>query len=716
MRKIFLLLLAISLGWANFIFAQYQYPFQNPELCIDERITDLISRLTLEEKESLMLYNAQSVEMLQIPSYNWWNECLHGVARAGRATVFPQAIGLAATFNEELIKQVGEVISDEGRAKYNEAVNRGIREQYLGLTYWTPNINIFRDPRWGRGQETYGEDPFLTGRIGLAFVKGIQGDDPKYLKAAACAKHFAVHSGPEKVRHKFNAVVSNNDLWNTYLPAFKTLVDSGVAGVMCAYNRTNDEPCCGSNTLLTKILRNDWNFKGYIVSDCWALQDIWAEHQYVPGADEAAALAIKNSVNVNCGVVYKNITEAVSKGLINEKEVDNALGNALRILFRLGWFDKTDNTPWSTYGAERVASNDHIKFARKTAAQSIVLIKNNDVLPLSKDIKNVLVTGPNATSMEALWANYNGYSDQMVTVLEGVLGKVKPSAIVNFNEGCRLTDDFNFRGLWHTGSADAIIAVIGINSMIEGEEGDAILSKFSGDRNDIQLPANQIEFIKTLKKSGKPVITVIMAGSALSLKEIEPYSDAILYAWYPGEQGGNAIADVIFGDYNPSGRLPITLYNSIDDLPPFDDYAMKGRTYRYFNGKVQYPFGFGLSYSNFEYSDFKIKKQTFSKQDKNIDLDLTIRNLSNYDGDEVVQVYCCKLDINPDRPLKSLVSFVKVNIPKGTAKNVRVVLPIKNLEWYNLQFQNYIVEPGQYEIMVGRSSLDIKWKTIVKII
>lgn len=687
--------------------AQYQYPFQNPNLDTDARIQDLIGRLTLEEKASLMVHNTYGIERLGIPAYDWWNECLHGVARAGRATIFPQAIGMAATFDADLIHRAATVISDEGRAKYNEGVRIGNRGRYNGLTFWTPNINIFRDPRWGRGHETYGEDPFLTATIGTSFMKGIQGNDPKYLKAAACAKHFAVHSGPEALRHEFNAVVNESDLRNTYLPAFKTLTQNGVAGVMCAYNRTNDEACCGGNILLSTILRKEWGFGGYIVSDCWALDDIWKFHKITLNAPETAALSIKNSVNINCGVTYKAIPEAVNKGLTTEVEVDAALTDALRILFRLGWFDPTEQLPWAKLGANDVATPKHLAVSREVAAKSIVLLKNNNILPLSKDIKSLFVTGPNATSFEALWANYFGYSAQLVTPLEGIVGKVSAATIVEYSDGCALAEDFNFRGLWKGKETEVTIAFVGLNSLLEGEEGDASLSKYKGDRNDLELPANQIEFVKKLKEAGKPVVVVVMGGSALSLRSIEPYADAILMAWYPGEQGGNAIADVLFGDVNPAGRLPLTFYKNISDLPPFDDYNMKGHTYRYFGGEVEYPFGYGLSYTSFKYEPAKLQKQKI-KTDEILNLELAVVNSGALDGEEVVQLYYQKEGKDENRPLKSLVGFQRIAVPKGEKVPVCFAIPAELFEWYNVKTKQYEVEKGKYQLMIGTSSNEIK--------
>ena len=702
-QKKFLLPLIICMAACSGPQQVYEYPFRNPGLPIEERVTDLISRLTLEEKASLMLYNAAPIERLGIPAYNWWNEALHGVARAGRATVFPQAIGMAATFDEELVLRVATTVSDEGRAKYNEAVKAGNRGQYLGLTYWTPNINIFRDPRWGRGQETWGEDPYLTGRMGMAFVKGLQGDDPRYLKTAAAAKHFAVHSGPEATRHEFNAVVSDFDLYNTYLPAFKTLVEGGVAGVMCAYNRLDGEACCASPALLTDILRNRWGFKGYIVTDCWALQDMITHHKMVSSAAEAAAMAVKNSVNINCGVVYRRIPEAFAKGLITETELNDALAGCLRILFRLGWFDEQEKTPWKNLGDNDVATDAAKALARETAAKSMVLLKNNGVLPLRKDLRNIYVTGPNAAALEPLWSNYHGVSGELVTVLEGVTAKVSPHTVVNYNQGCAIVNDTLFRGLWLAGDSEVVVAVMGLNSLLEGEAGDAWMSEYGGDRFDIGLPANQVKYIKRLSESGKPVVAVIMAGSAVSLNEIEPYADAILYAWYPGEQGGNAVADVLFADVSPAGRLPVTIYKSAADLPPFDEYAMAGRTYRYFDGEPEYPFGYGLSYTTFEYSGLKASEYDISGSGT-IRLEVTVKNTGLVDGEEVVQIYYRHMNPPDNKAIKSLVAFRRVFIPAGSNLTIEFSIPASRLEHYSELTGRYEIFAGEYQFMASGSS------------
>ena len=705
MRNFFLTgLIAVLTACAGNV-QKYEYPFRDSRLSVDERTADLISQLTLEEKASLMLYNSAPVERLGIPAYNWWNEALHGVARAGRATVFPQAIGLAATFDDDLVQNVASVISDEGRAKYNEAVKAGNRGQYFGLTYWTPNINIFRDPRWGRGQETYGEDPFLTGQMGLAFVRGLQGDNPRYLKTAAAAKHFAVHSGPEATRHEFDAEIYDYDLYNTYLPAFKTLVDGGVAGVMCAYNRLDGEPCCASPALLTEILRNSWGFNGYVVTDCWALQDMITHHKVVGTAAEAAALAIKNRVNINCGVVYRKIPEAFVNGLITEKELDDALAGGLKILFRLGWFDEVDKTPWKNLGKNDIATAENKSLARETAGKSLVLLKNNGVLPLNKEIRKIYVTGPNAAAMEPLWSNYNGLSGELVTVLEGISGKVSPQTAISYNSGCALTNDTLFRGTWLIADSEVVIAVMGLNSLLEGEEGDAWLSDFGGDRNHIGLPDNQVRYIKKLAEGGKPIIVVVMAGSAVSLSEIEPYADAILYAWYPGEQGGNAVADILFGDVNPAGRLPVTIYKSVTDLPPFEEYSMLGRTYRFFEGVPEYPFGFGLSYTTFEYPKFIASGREFGVQDV-IKLEVTVRNNGVTNGEEVLQIYGKSHDTGCGPLLKSLVAFKRVPVGAGRETKIDFEIPVSQLQVWDAIEEKFILRTGEYSFFAAKNSSD----------
>lgn len=683
-----------------------QYPFNNPSLPVDKRVHDLLDRLTTEEKVSLLLYNSPGVERLGIPAYNWWNEALHGVGRAGRATVFPQAIGMAATFNDALLQQVATVISNEARAKYNIAVKNNNRGQYLGLTFWSPNINIFRDPRWGRGHETYGEDPLLTGRMGTAFVKGMQGDDPRYYKTVACAKHFAVHSGPEHSRHSFNAVVSANDLHNTYLPAFKKLVtEAKVGGVMCAYNRLDSLPCCGSSFLLQDILRKEWGFKGYLVTDCWALDDIFRYHQYVKTPEEAAAIAIKNGVNVECGNTLNTLQNAMKQGLLTELDIDASLAINLEVLMKLGWFDKQDKTAFAQLGEKDINNEAGRQLARKTAAQSMVLLKNsNNTLPLSKNLQRILVTGPNADDINVLLANYNGNSGNMVTVLEGITSAVSSSTVIYHNRGCDLTDTVLQNVHWMTGEADAVVAVMGLSPLLEGENGDAYLSQAGGDKKDISFPYAQLKYLQQLReKTKKPLVVVITAGSAIELKEVEKIADAVLLAWYPGEQGGNAVADILFGKVNPAGRLPVTFYQSNNDLPAFEDYSMKGRTYRYFNGEVQHPFGFGLSYTSFDYNGLVV-----SSSSSGYSFHFSIKNTGNLIGDEVPQLYVRRVSAGAGEPIKQLKDFKRVSITSGKAVKVNLQLKISELEYFDEQKGKWLIYPGEYEIMIGGSSEDKK--------
>ncbi|MBN1339376.1 MAG: glycoside hydrolase family 3 C-terminal domain-containing protein [Bacteroidales bacterium] len=689
----------------------YTFTFQNPAVSVEERIDDLVSRLTTEEKASLMLYNSPSIDRLGIPEYNWWNECLHGVARAGKATVFPQAIGMAATFDDGLIFRIATAISDEARAKYNASLRKENRAQYLGLSFWTPNINIFRDPRWGRGQETYGEDPFLTAKMGVAFVQGLQGNDPDHLKTAACAKHYVVHSGPEKIRHHFNAVPPERDFMETYLPGFMALVrDAKVEAVMCAYNRTYDEPCCGSGYLLNDLLRKEWGFQGHIVSDCWALDDIWLRHKTVETQAEAAAMAAMAGVNLNCGYIYKYLPEAIEKNLIDQKILDEALRPLLRTRFRLGLFDPPDAGPWDNIPASVVNCEAHRKLAREAAVKSIVLLKNEgNVLPLSKEkIKNLLVLGPVAADVTSLFGNYNGFSGEMVTFLEGITGKSDAGTIVEYNQGFMFHNDTLMHGFWQAGRADAVIVCMGINSLYEGEEGDAMLNPYGGDRMAIELPGNQLEYLRKMKdKIGdKPLIVVLTGGSATAIPEIDSLANAILFAWYPGEQGGNALADILFGEVNPSGRLPVTFYRSTTDLPPFEDYGMEGRTYRYFRGEPLYPFGYGLSYSSFVYSE-----PVAATESDILRLSLKIRNAGEHNGEEVVQVYASKMQPEQWRPRKQLIGFQRVNLNKGEEKLVRFEIKKEHLRYWDVEKQDYIVEPGVYEIQAGSSSEDIRLTT-----
>jgi beta-glucosidase len=690
--------------------AQQLPVFRDASKPINERVNDLISKLTLAEKASLLGYRSQAVPRLNIPAYNWWNEGLHGVARAGDATIFPQAIAMAATFDDGLIKQVSNVISTEARAKYNLANAKGQHQQYMGLTFWSPNINIFRDPRWGRGQETYGEDPYLTSKIGTAYVQGLQGNDPLHLKASATAKHFAVHSGPESERDRFDAVIDQKDLRETYLYAFRALVKGGVESVMSAYNRVNGVPNSTNKFLLTDVLRKEWGFNGHVVTDCGALDDVYQTHKVLPGRTEVAAAAIKAGVDLDCSsILQTDVIKAIDRKLITEKEVDNALAALLRTQIKLGFFDDPAASPFKSYGDDSIHNAAHIALARKVSQQSMVLLKNsNNILPLKKDAyPSIMVLGPNATSFDAMVGNYHGVSDKVVTFVEGITGAVDKATRVEYDLGAGNRDTTHFGGIWAAGNADVTVAVIGLNPTLEGEAGDAFLSESGGDKKDLSLPAGDIAFMRELRKSvKKPIIAVVTAGSDVDIAAIEPYADAIILAWYPGEQGGNALADLIFGTVSPSGHLPLTFYRSIKDLPPFNDYNMKGHTYRYFNGPVQYPFGFGLSYTTFNYQ-WQQQPQTKYTAKDTIKLSVQIANTGNTDADEVAQAYIQYPQL--DRmPIKELKSFKRVSIKKGDKQTIILSIPVSDLQKWDLKKNGWKLYDGQYTVTIGSNSEDKK--------
>jgi beta-glucosidase len=700
MKKIFFSISVIAVCAS----AMSQEAFRNTALPFDARVKDLVSRLTLEEKIGQMIYAAPAIPRLNIPEYNWWNEALHGVGRSGTATVFPQAIGLAATFNDGLIKQVSTAISDEARAMYNAAIKKGYHMHYGGLTFWTPNINIFRDPRWGRGQETYGEDPYLTSTIGVAFVQGLQGNNPKYLKVAACAKHFAVHSGPEKLRHEFNAKANMKDLWETYLPAFKALVDNKVEAVMCAYNRTNDEPCCGNTYLLQDVLRKQWNFKGHIVSDCWALTDFYEGHKVVPTAAQAAALALQRGVNLECGSTFPALKDAYNQKLVTESQIDSALTILLRTRFKLGLFDPSSANPYNAIPVSVINSAQHRALARKTAQQTIVLLKNNGVLPLKNDLKKYFVTGPLATSVDALIGNYYGVNNDLVTILEGLTAQIQPGSQLHYRPGTMLDRDNINPQDWASGTAkvsEATIMVMGINGFLEGEEGESIASPTAGDRLDYNIPKNQIDFLKKLRAGNKrPIIAVVTGGSPMNLSEVHEIADAVLLVWYPGEEGGNAVADVIFGKVSPSGRLPITFPKSLSQLPAYEDYSMKGRTYRYMTAEPMYPFGYGLSYTNFEYGGLKLSKNAVG-ENESLKVEVMVKNTGKRASDEVVQLYLTQQN-EKDAPLYSLKGFKRVSIAAGASTKVSFDVTPAMLKQVNQNGESVLM-PGTIKISVGGS-------------
>jgi beta-glucosidase len=831
---------------------EFEYDFQNPFLSAETRIADLITRMTLEEKISQLTNNSSAIERLGIPEYDWWNECLHGVARAGRATVFPQAIGLSATWNTDLIYKTADVISTEARAKHHEAVRNDDRARYKGLTFWTPNINIFRDPRWGRGQETYGEDPYLTSRIGVAFVKGLQGDDPKYLKAAGCAKHFAVHSGPEPLRHEFDITVSDRDLWETYLPAFEALVkEAEVEAVMCAYNRYDGEACCGSDRLLIDILRNQWGFGGHIVSDCWAVVDIYQNHKIVETAPEAAAIALKSGTDVNCGSTFPSLKDAAKMGLVSEKDIDRALINLLNTRFKLGMLDPPEMVKYAQIPCSENDTEAHRQLSLRVAQESIVLLKNEDNrLPLKKDLNKIAVIGPTADSYEMLLGNYSGTPSKYVTPLQGIKNKISDKTKVVFEQGVNLAkggvikhtlssrmlnsdgrkglklecfkntdmtgepfftkvdeiprtenwvwgagipdlsreselslrwsgtvnvpetgdykltvkgngnyqlviddnvlvENFNdnpgsngnnhmhlekdkaysfkleyfkkqgFPGLsveWEllgidhfkhalnlAADADVIIYVGGLTAQLEGEEMPVDYEGFKGgDRTNIKLPGVQLGLLKALHSTGKPVVLVITSGSALAVNWANENIPAIVQLWYPGQEGGTALADVLFGDYNPAGRLPVTFYKSVGQLPPFEDYNMKGRTYRYFEDEPLYAFGYGLSYSDFEYSNMSITPEKLGKGD-NISVSVEVKNNSQVNGDEVVQVYITDNESDYPVPVKSLKAFKRIHLKAGQREKVKFDLKPDDFGLYD-DAMNRVIEPGTFTVMVGGSS------------
>jgi beta-glucosidase len=658
-------------------------PYQDPRLPLETRVHDLISRMSLSEKVSQMMNDAPPIGRLGVPRYEWWSEALHGVARSGTATIFPEPIGMAATFDDSLVHQVGSAISDEARAMYNAAVREDYRQRFGGLTFWTPNINIFRDPRWGRGQETYGEDPFLTARMGVALVRGMQGDDPHYLKIAACAKHYAVHSGPEKLRHVFNAVASPHDLWDTYLPAFHALVtDAHVEAVMCAYNRTNDEACCSNTFLLQDVLRDQWHFKGHIVTDCDALQDIYEGHKLAPDRVHAAALALQRGVNLNCGDTYGALTDAVAQGLVTESLLDSSLAVLLRTRFRLGMFDPS--TPFDHIPASVINSPAHRALALDAARKSLVLLKNNGVLPLKDNLATYFLTGPNAAATDVLLGNYFGVNPNLVTILEGLSGHIRPGSQLQYKQGI-LLDRENINPIdWTTGdarSADACIVVLGISGLLEGEEGESIASPSAGDRLDYNIPANQIEFLRKIKVGNPhPVIAVITGGSPMNLSEIQDLADAVLLVWYPGEEGGNAVADVLFGRVSPSGKLPVTFPKSFDQLPAYTDYGMKGRTYRYMDSVPMYPFGFGLSYTTFAFSGLHASRSA---------VDVTVRNTGPMASDEVVQLYLTYPDV-PGAPRYALKGFKRLHLGVGEHRLVHFAMTPEMLALVNDAGQSYV--------------------------
>ena len=638
--------------------------YKNTELSVGERAEDIVSKMSVQEQAEQLKYDAPAIERLGLSAYNWWNEGLHGVARAGTATMFPQAVGLAAMFDDDLMYDVGSVIGDEARAKYNEFSKHGNHDIYKGLTLWTPNVNIFRDPRWGRGQETYGEDPFLTSRLGTEFVKGMQGDSD-VIKAAACAKHFAVHSGPEAVRHEFDAEVSAKDLEETYLPAFEALVkDAKVEGIMGAYNRVNGEASCASRFLQSKL--DKWGFDGYFVSDCWAIRDFHTHHGLTKSAEESAALALKTGCDLNCGNTYLHILIALQEGLISEDDIRKACVQLMKTRIRLGMLD--DATEYDAIPYSVVASNENKALSLECAEKSMVLLKNDGILPLNRDnIETIAVIGPNADSRAALEGNYNGTADRYITFLEGIQDAFDGRVIYaqgsqlykDRSSGLTLPDDRIAEAETAAEQADVVILCVGLDATIEGEEGDTGNEFSSGDKADLRLPAAQRRLVKSIISKNKPLIIVTAAGSAIN---VEADCNALIHAWYPGQFGGMALADIIFGDVSPSGKLPVTFYENADELPDFCDYSMKNRTYRYAQGNILYPFGYGLTYSKFECSDLEYSNGTAS---------VTVTNIGDRETEDVVEFYI--KDTSPDAvPNHRLCGFKRVSLDAGESTIVSV--------------------------------------------
>lgn len=687
--------------------------YQDETLSFEERAADLAAHMTLEEKVYQTLHGAAAIERLGVKAYNYWNEALHGVARAGVATVFPQAIGLAATFDEDFLERIAEVISDEGRAKFNVQQKYSDYDIYKGLTFWSPNVNIFRDPRWGRGHETFGEDPYLTSRLGVRFIEGMQGKDEKYMKVAACAKHFAVHSGPEDIRHSFNAEATAQDMRETYLPAFKACVkEAGVEVVMGAYNRTNGEPCCGSKTLLEDILRDEWQFKGHVTSDCWAIKDFHEFHMVTANAVESVALAMNRGCDLNCGNIYGNLLKAVEQGLVKEETIETAVTRLLTTRMKLGLFDEPEKVPYNTINYDVVDCREHQQINEEAARKSAVLLKNEDqLLPLNKDaIKTIGVIGPNGNNRKALVGNYEGTASEYITILEGIQRYVGEDVRVMFSEGCHLCksktqvlaeeNDRMSEVRAVADCSDVIIACMGLDASLEGEEGDEGNEFASGDKPNLELPGLQEEVLKVLVETGKPIVLVLLSGSALAVNYADQEIPAILQGWYPGARGGKAIAEILFGEYSPEGKLPVTFYRTTEELPEFTDYSMKNRTYRYMKNEALYPFGYGLSYTKMNCSDAKVEPEGADYK-----VSAMLSNDGKMDGAETLQVYVkvCREDA-PNWQLKAL---KKISLKAGEKKTVSLILKEEDLGLYNEQGTKMLYA-GDYEIYVGTSQPDAR--------
>lgn len=678
--------------------------WKDPAQPVDERVRDLLSRMTLDEKVAQMMDEAPAIERLGVPAYGWWSEALHGVARAGIATVFPQAIALAATFDETLMRQVATVISDEARAKHHEFVRRGERKRYQGLSFFSPNINLFRDPRWGRGHETFGEDPFLTARMGVAFIQGMQGDHPRYLKTVATAKHYAVHSGPEADRHRFDARVSERDLRDSYLPHFEAAFREGKAeSVMGAYNAVGGEPACSNERLLEQILRKEWGFSGFVVSDCGAIRDIWHDHKVVKTREEAAARAVKAGTDLECGTEFKGLVKAVQTGLIAEKEIDRAVGRLFNVRFRLGMFDPPERVPYAQIPYSVNDAPSHRALALKAAQQSMVLLQNRGgALPLRAGLRRIAVIGPTADNLDVLLGNYFGTPSRYVTLLAGIRTAAEPrGAEVIFAQGSELAGDDASRlpeAVAAAQSADQVILVLGLSPRLEGEEGEWKENR-SGDRQSIALPAIQEKLMNAVLGARKPTVLVLTGGSALALQSARAKIPGILISWYSGEEGGTAVADILFGTVNPSGRLPVTFYRGAEDLPPFADYSMKGRTYRYFEKEPLYSFGHGLSYTTFEYRALRMASDKLDAG-QTLHVAIEVENTGAREGDEVVQLYVRREKAAFPVPIRSLVAVRRITLGPKERRRVEFLLEPRALSVVD-QSGRRKVEPGRYTLAVG---------------
>ncbi len=702
--------------------------YKDISLSFEERAKDLVSRMTLKEKISQMVDKAKAIRRLGIPAYNWWNECLHGVANAGIATVFPQAMGMAATFNKDLIYEVATIISDEARAKYHDGLRRGTYKRTLipmlglvvgganGLTFWSPNINIFRDPRWGRGQETYGEDPYLTAEIAKVFIKGLQGDHPKYLKVVSTPKHFAVYNGPERGRFSFDAKVSIKDLRETYLYAFKEAVKvAHAASVMGAYNKLNGIPCCANKFLLTDLLRDEWGFDGYVVSDCGAILWNRLRHKFFSSFAQSAAWAVKNGCDLECGTfinAYQSLSRAIKWGFITEKEIDRAVFRLMKARFKLGMFDPPETVPYASTPFELNDCPAHRAMALRTARESIVLLKNQDnLLPLNKNLNTIAVIGPNADSKSVLLGNYHGIPSKSVTSLEGIKNKVPSGTKVLYTKGCKVRRKI-FRGfsraLKIAKQADLVIACMGLDQSMEME--DMLFTPYP-DRLSIELPLHQQKLLQEIHILGKPIILILMSGSPIALPWAANHLPTIIQLWYPGEEGGTALADVLFGDYSPAGRLPVTVYRSTEDLPPITDVSMKGRTYRYIETEPLYPFGYGLSYTKFKYSNLKLSAQEL-RAGEDLTISIDVENIGDHLGDEVIQLYLKDLEASVRVPHHQLTGFKRINLKPGEKQSVSFLITARQMALITKEGK-CILEPGKFKVTVGGCQPDSRSKTLL---